>query len=92
MLTKVVSRCQRCARIDLSINFNWDSGTITAAKIWERWATDITYFDGVAFLRVIDVASGFSIWRALRNESAHEVTQHMRQVITEFDLPEMLLS
>ena len=92
MVKKVVSRCQRCARIDPPINFQWDSGHITATKIWERWATDITHFDGMAFLTVIDVASNFAIWRALRSESAQEVTQNMRQIITEFGPPQVLLS
>lgn len=92
MVRKVVSRCDRCARVDPTPTFNWDSGQIANTKIWERWATDITHFDGVAFLTVIDIASNFVIWKALRNESATEVTQNMRQVITEFGPPQTLLS
>lgn len=89
---KVVSRCQECARIDPAVNIRWDHGKITADEVSERWAADITHFKGESFLSVIDVASGFTLWHALRNESAVEVVGKMRETFAVLGPPQQLLT
>jgi ribonuclease HI len=92
MVKKIVSRCDRCARVDPSVAFRWDRGVVAASRVWQRWATDITHVDGRPYLSVTDTVSGFTMWRALRNESAHEVCGHIRQLFSEFGPPESLMS
>lgn len=92
MVRKVVSRCQRCARIDPAQTFKWDHGTIGADRSWERLSADITHFRGRPYLTVIDVASRFTIWRPLRNESSTEVSVHLLSIFSEFGPPERLLT
>ena len=88
---KVVSRCQECARIDPAVNIRWDHGRITASEVSERWAADITHFKGKSYLSTIDIASGFTVWHALRNESAMEVVDKMRQMFAVLGPPQQLL-
>ena len=92
MVRKVVSRCDRCARIDPTVSIRWDHGTLAAPNVWQRWATDITHVNGRPHLVVVDTASGFSMWRPLRCESAQEVCGHLGQLFSEFGPPESLLS
>jgi hypothetical protein len=92
MVKKVVSRCDRCARIDPAITFRWDQGSITGQRVWQRWATDFTHVDGVSYLTVIDVVSGFTMWRRVRKESASEVTSCLLQLFAELGPPESLIS
>lgn len=90
---KVISRCHQCSRIDPAITFHWDRGNISApGGIWQRLAVDLTHFDGIVYLTVTDVASGFTVWRSLKNESGREVAQHFRQLFSEFGAPQEILS
>ena len=90
---KVISRCHQCSRIDPAITFHWDRGEISApGGIWQRWAVDLTHFDGMVYLTMTDVASGFTVWRSLTNESSREVAQHFRQLFSEFGAPQEILS
>ena len=89
---RVVSRCDECARIDPAVNIKWDHGAITAVDVSERWAADITHFRGKSYLSVIDVASGFTMWRVLRSEAAVEVVEKMRQLFADFGPPQQLMS
>ena len=92
MVKRVTSRCDRCARVDPAVTVRWDRGPVAASKVWQRLATDITHVEGRPFLSVIDTASGFTMWRALRNESAQEMCHYLRQIFSEFGPPESLMS
>jgi ribonuclease HI len=88
---RVVSRCQVCARIDPA-SVRYEHGHIRNSRCWDRLAVDVTHFDHIPYLSVIDVASKFTIWRALRNESADEVVKNMRSIFSEFGPPRTILS
>ena len=92
MVKQVVSRCDHCARVDPAANFRWDRGAVAAPMVWQRWAADITHVAGRPYLSVIDTASGFTIWRELRDESGREVSRHLHQLFAEFGPPESFLS
>ena len=65
---------------------------MAAAKVWQHLATDITHVKSRPFLLVIDTDSGFTMWWALRNESAQEMCHHLWQIFSEFGPPESLMS
>lgn len=92
IVKKVVSRCDRCAKIDPSIQFRWEQGTLSCSNIWERIAIDITYVKGTPYLSIVDLASRFTIWRELRSESASEIIAHLSQVFGEFGPPSSIMS
>jgi hypothetical protein len=92
LVKKVVARCDRCARVDPSINLRWDTGTVNVPTVWARWAVDITYVTGRPHLSVIDSCSCFTLWRRLERESAREVCAHLRQLFSEFGPPNFLLT
>lgn len=84
---KVVSRCDRCAKIDPAVTFTWDKGAITCSSgTWKKLAVDIThcvhyiwplYWPNVPLCNLA----------AVRNESASEVSLHLSQFIAEFASP-----
>ena len=92
MVRRVVLRCDQCAKIDPAVTFNWDHGSLAASDVWERWAVDITQVRGRPFLSIIDTASAFTMWRALRNELAHEIDEHLHQLFAMFGPLESLLA
>ena len=92
MVRKVVTRCHQCSRIDPAATYKWDKGTIAAADIWECLAADITHYKNRPYLTVTDVASRFTIWRELRNESSLEVKHLLNQIVAEFGPPKRFLS
>ncbi len=92
MVRRVVNGCRRCKQVDPAVNFRWDSGDLSDGHIWRRLAIDITYLKGQAYLSVIDSGSRFTIWKALRNESAATVTAAILEVFAEFGPPEEILS
>lgn len=93
LVKKVVSRCDRCAKIDPPITFKWDKGAIACGSgTWQKLAIDITHYSGIPYLTIIDLTSRYTIWRQLRNESASEVIGQLSQVIAEFGPPTSILS
>ena len=92
LVKKVISHCDRCARIDPAVTFRWEHGVVTAPRVWQRWASDITHVNGCPHLSVIDSASGFTIWRRLRSETAKEVIGQFHQLFAEFGPPESILT
>ena len=92
MVKRVVTRCEKCARIDSARTFNWERGDLKVPLTWQRWAADITHVNRRPYLTVIDAASGFNIWRRLRSENASEICDNLRQLFCEFGPPEHLLT
>lgn len=92
MAKKVVSRCDQCTRIDPSVVSKWDRGSVSTTIVWQRWATDITHVMDRPYLSIVDSASGFTMWRELRSESAREICSHLQQLFSEFGPPASLMS
>ena len=93
LVKKVVRSCDRCARIDPAVNFSWDKGAFsTSPVIWQNIAVDITHYNGIPYLTIIDLSSRYTIWRRLRNESSSEVSMQLSQIIAEFGPPSSVLS
>ena len=65
---------------------------MTAPRVWQWWASDITHVNGCPYLSVIDSASGFTMWRHLHSETAKEVTGQFHQLFAEFGPPESILT
>ena len=65
---------------------------MTAPRVWQRWASDITHVNGCPYLSVTDSASGFTMWRRLRSETAKEVTGQFHELFSEFGSPESILT
>ena len=91
-VTRVVRQCDRCARIDPAITVRWEKGTISAESTWQVLSVDIAYVRGVPYLSVIDVSSGYTVWRKLSAENASSVTGKLREIFGEFGPPESILS
>ena len=91
LVEKVVKRCTRCCSIDPA-PVSWEKGSLEVQADWTRLATDITHFNGMCYLSIIDCGpSRFAIWRKLRDESAESVVSEMLQVFRENGPPEELL-
>ena len=88
----VVRNCERCSRYDPSVRFKWEKESIVTDEVWKIVATDVTHVNGVPFLTLIDIHSGFTIWRRMRNESANELIMCWSQIIAEYGPPEKILS
>jgi len=92
IVENVVKNCEKCSRFDPSVNFRWERGHITSNEVWQFVATDITHVNSVPFLTTIDIYTGFTIWKRMRNESANEVSMYWSQIIAEYGPPEKILS
>lgn len=92
MVKKVVSRCEACARVDPSLTFRFDRGSIASRGVWDKLALDLTHVGNHVFLTVVDVHSGYTVWRKLNNEGAREASEQMRQLFSMFGPPRIVLS
>ena len=88
----VVSECHHCARIYPAVNIRWQKGTQVASSVWDCLALNITHVGVRPYLSCIDCASRFTIWRALRDETAKEVKTHLERIFAEMGPPEKILS
>ena len=70
----MVTSCRKRAMIDPSVTFRWQKGKIADGAVWQQLAVDVTHVNGRPYLSCIDCASRFTAWRALRNESAKEIS------------------
>lgn len=91
-VTQVVRQCDRCSRIDPAITVRWERGTISAESTWQVLSVDIAYVRGVPYLSIIDVFSGYTVWRKLSAETAISVTGKLREIFADFGPPESILS
>ena len=53
IIRNVVKDCETCRRIDPA-SINWEKGSSDVAKVWHRLAVDITHYQGVSYLSLID--------------------------------------
>jgi ribonuclease HI/transposase InsO family protein len=89
---QAVEQCDRCARFDPARKNRWDKGQISASRVWDRWAIDVCHVGAKPYLTMIDVASGFTLWRELKNESGRGIASVLRCVSCEFGPPESVMS
>ena len=92
LVKSVVSECQQCTSIDPAVTFRWQTGKQATSSMWECLALDVTHVNGRPYLSCIDCASHFTIWRALREESAKEVKAHLERIFAEMGPPARILS
>ena len=91
-VARVVSECHICKRIDPA-PVRWEKGELAVNLNWTRLATDITHYNGIPYLTIIDCGpSRFSLWRTLRNETAESVVKVIEQVFYERGAPKEILS
>ena len=77
MARAVVETCDTCRSIDPA-PVRWRHGSLSVAVTWQRLAIDVTHYQGLDYLTVIDCGpSRFSVWRHLRRAGAAETTAHL---------------
>ena len=92
LVKQVVEQCDRCARFDPVRKKRWMKGQINASHAWDRWAIDVCHVGTKPYLTMIDVATSFTLWRELRNESGREIASVLRCILCEFGPPESVMS
>ena len=78
---EVVSRCERCCSIDPA-PMKWEKGSLGVDVMWDRVGMDITHYQGMHFLSLIDHGpSRFAVyWRPLRRQDSGSVIQQVESV------------
>lgn len=82
----VIAGCEECLRIDPAMRAEnlVGRGDLAVDKNWHRVAVDVTHYEGVHFLSIVDCGpSRFAIWRRLQNESAPSIVNNLTQVMIE---------
>lgn len=69
---EVIKQCVECSKICPAPRIEYRHGQLSTDKVWYQLYSDVTYFNGVAYLTIVDSATRFCIWRKLRSESAEE--------------------
>ena len=88
---RVVKECERCQRIDPAPVVH-EGGEIWITGNWRRLAVDVTHYQGVAYLSVVDCGPGrIAIWRQLKQESADEIASILNEIFLERGPVEELL-
>lgn len=88
---EVVSRCERCCSIDPA-PMKWEKGSLGVDGMWDRVGMDITHYQGMHFLSLIDHGpSRFAVWRPLRRQDSASVIQQLESVFCERGAPAELL-
>ena len=69
-----------------------EGGEIWVTRNWRRLAVDVTHYQGVAYLSVVDCQpSRIAIWRQLKWELANEIALILNEIFLERGLVEELL-
>ena len=77
---RVVTGCERRQRIDPTPMVH-KGGEIWVTGNWKRLAVDVTHYQGVAYLSVVDCGPGrIAIWRQLKRESADEIASILNEI------------
>ena len=64
---------QQCQSIDPAPGFH-TPGELGVEKTWERLAVDVTHYEGLPYLTMVDCGPGrFILWRLLNGETAVEI-------------------
>ena len=88
---RVVKECERCQRIDPAPAVH-EGGEIWVTGNWRRLAVDVTHYQGVAYLSVVDCGPGrIAVWRQLKRESADEIASILNEIFLERGTVEELL-
>lgn len=83
MAQTVVRECHVCRRIDPA-PVRWDRGQLCTNIIWQRLAADITHYQNVPYLTVVDCGpSRFVLWRQLKNETGAVVKAELERIFYE---------
>ncbi|XP_067949870.1 uncharacterized protein [Watersipora subatra] len=91
-IEEVVKRCHVCKRVDPA-PAHWETGQVDVESDLYRLATDVTHYQGIPYLTVIDCGpSRFAIWRKLRNETSPAVMEQLDHIFCERGYPVEILS
>lgn len=87
----VVGACHQCKSIDPA-PVTWEKGVLSTDKTWWRLAIDVTHYNGVLYLTIVDCGpSRFAVWRLIRNENADSISAEIEQLFREHGPPAELL-
>ncbi|XP_067949585.1 uncharacterized protein [Watersipora subatra] len=78
-IEKVVKHCHVCKRVDPA-PAHWETGQVEAESDWYRLATDVTHYQGIPYLTVIDCRPSSCAYRASGNgviERNHRTIKRM---------------
>ncbi len=83
--------CHQCKSIDPA-PVTWEKGGLSVEDNWMRIAIDVTHFNGLCYLTVVDCGpSRFVIWRKIRSEDAETIHAEFEQLFRERGPPEEIL-
>jgi len=86
LIKRIVKECGTCLQICPTPQ-GYFHGKLSTTKVWYRVYSDITHFQGRAYLTLVDSCSRYCIWRDVRNESSEEIQKHIESVFSEFGPP-----
>ena len=83
---RTIRGCEACQRIDSAARSEnlVGQGNLAVERDWSRLAADVTYYEGVPYLSLVDCGpSRFAIWRRLSDETAAKIVANLQQVVIE---------
>ena len=79
----VVKSCERCRSVDPA-PVRHEQGRLDVESPWHRLAVDVTHYQGVPYLTMVDCGPGrFAIWRQLKSETTQCIITEMKQIFFE---------
>ncbi|XP_067932922.1 uncharacterized protein [Watersipora subatra] len=91
-IEEVVKHFHVCKRIDPA-PAHWKTGQVDVESDWYHLATDITHYQGIPYLTVIDCGpSRFAAWRKLRNETYSVVMEQLDHIFCQRGSPVKIFS
>ena len=80
---RVVRECSRCQSIDPAPTVH-EAGEVSIAQNWKRLAIDVTHYQNVPYLSMVDCGPGrFAIWRKMTREDAPQISAELESVFLE---------
>ena len=82
-VAKVVRSCERCQSINPA-PVKHSPGNLSVDKTWSRIAVDVTHYQNVPFLSIIDCGPGrLAVWRRIPNETAENICDILEEIFLE---------
>lgn len=86
-----IQKCHQCKSIDPA-PITWEKGTLSVEENWTRLAADVTHFNGICYLTLVDCGpSRFTIWRKMPCEDAARICAELLQIFRERGPPKEVL-
>ena len=94
-LKELVTNCEICLKYSTSNKSpakEQQMGQEIPLTPWTKLASDIFHFENASYLLVVDYHSRFPVICKLDSMSAHNVTNYMRAIFSEYGWPEKLIT